>query len=356
MKIIEIDKYKSHFSVYIVNIARILCFSVLICCNSVSAHFDEAYSTRDNESIRYNDWQKSLADDLSIESISIPGTHNSGSLYGGDIIKTQSKSIDSQLQSGIRFLDIRLRHIDNVIVIHHDFVYQHLGFGDVLSQIEKFLVENPSEFVLVRVKEDYDPTNNNRTFEDTFHEYMESYSKIIYKPSSEYLFPKIKDVRGRIVFLDQLPRSWVYGAFGIKYPQMFNIQDEYSLKSNWDLYRKWERIKEYLEYAQKGETRIINYLSGSGGSFPYFIASGHSSPGMGDPRLLTGATTPGWWYLYPEFPRVSCFIGICSIAFEGTNIMTRNWIQTNKPKYVGIVVGDFMGPSLIKEIIDTNFR
>lgn len=100
----------------------------------------------------------------------------------------------------------------------------------------------------------------------------------------------------------------------------------------------------------------INYLSGSGGSFPYFVASGHSSSGMGAPRLLTGATTPGWWYLYPEFPRVNCFIGICSIAFEGTNIMTRNWIQSNKPKYVEIVVGDFMGSSLIKEIINSNFR
>lgn len=53
---------------------------------------------------------------------------------------------------------------------------------------------------------------------------------------------------------------------------------------------------------------------------------------------------------------MSYFIVICTIAFKGTNIMTRNWIQENKPKYVGIVVGDFMWPSLIKEIIDANFR
>ncbi|EJV3518209.1 phosphatidylinositol-specific phospholipase C [Escherichia coli] len=356
MKIIDIDKCKPHLGIYVMSLVKTLSFSILICCNSVSAHFDEAYSTRSDESISYNNWQKKLENERGIESISIPGTHDSGSLYGGDIVRTQSKSIDSQLQSGIRFLDIRLRHIDNVMAIHHDFVYQHLGFGDVLSQLEKFLAENPSEFVLMRVKEDYDPANNSRTFEDTFYEYMVSYSKIIYKPSNEYFFPKVKDVRGKVIFLDQLPRTWKYGTFGIKYPQMFNIQDDYSLSSNWDLYKKWESIKKYLEYAKGGKTGIINYLSGSGGSFPYFVASGHSSPDMGAPRLLTGATTPGWWYLYPEFPRVSCFIGICSIAFEGSNVMTRNWIQKNKPKYVGIVVGDFMGPSLIKEIIDTNFR
>lgn len=76
------------------------------------------------------------------------------------------------------------------MAVHHDFVYQHLGFGDVLSQLEKFLAENPSEFVLMREKEDYTLANNNRTFEDTFHECMEAYSKIIYKPSREYFFQK----------------------------------------------------------------------------------------------------------------------------------------------------------------------
>ncbi|EHN6654296.1 phosphatidylinositol-specific phospholipase C domain-containing protein, partial [Escherichia coli] len=154
----------------LLNIAKTLCLATLLISKLAEAHFDEAYSTRKNESIQYNDWQKGLSDNLTLDKLSIPGTHDSGSLYGGDMVRTQSKSIYSQLQSGIRFLDIRLRHIDNVMAIHHSFVYQHLGFGDVLDQIEKFLTANPSEFVLVRVKEDYDPANNSRTFEDTFYE------------------------------------------------------------------------------------------------------------------------------------------------------------------------------------------
>ncbi|EIY5938914.1 phosphatidylinositol-specific phospholipase C [Escherichia coli] len=340
----------------LLNIAKTLCLATLLISKLAEAHFDEAYSTRKNESIQYNDWQKGLSDNLTLDKLSIPGTHDSGSLYGGDMVRTQSKSIYSQLQSGIRFLDIRLRHIDNVMAIHHSFVYQHLGFGDVLDQIEKFLTANPSEFVLVRVKEDYDPANNSRTFEDTFYEYITSYSKKIYIPPSQDVFPKVKELRGKIIFLDQIPRTGKNGVFGIKYPQMFTIQDDYQLRSNWDLYRKWENIKKFLNDAKDGKTGIINYLSGSTGSFPYFVASGHSSPGMNAPRLLTGATTPGWWYLYPDFPRVSCFVGICSIAFEGTNILTRNWIQHHQPKYVGIIVGDFMGSSLIKEIIISNFR
>lgn len=89
MNIIEINKCKSHLNIYVVHIMKTF-FSILICCNPVSAHFDEAYSTRGNESVSYNDWQKYLADDLGIDSISIPGTHDSGSLYGGDIVRTQS--------------------------------------------------------------------------------------------------------------------------------------------------------------------------------------------------------------------------------------------------------------------------
>ncbi|CAD5782507.1 phosphatidylinositol-specific phospholipase C [Escherichia coli O120:H1] len=354
--LLNINKYCFHLRENIVSVVKTLCLSTLLISKLTSAHFDEAYSTRVDEPVKYNVWQAKLPDNLGLEKVSIPGTHDSGSLYGGDMVRTQSKSIYSQLQSGIRFLDIRLRHIDNVMAIHHSFVYQHMGFGDVLNQLEKFLNENPSEFVLVRVKEDYDPANNSRSFEDTFYEYIKSYSGKIYLPQNEYAFPKIGDVRGKIIFLDQLPRTGKYGAFGIKYPQMFNIQDEYALGSNWDLYKKWENIKLYLNDAKNGKTGIINYLSGSTGSFPYFVASGHSSPGMDAPRLLTGATTPGWWYLYPDFPRESCLGALCSIAFEGTNTLTRDWIKYNQPEYVGIVVGDFMGPSLINEIIMSNFN
>ena len=91
-------------------------------------------------------------------------------------------------------------------------------------------------------------------------------------------------------------------------------------------------------------------------SFPYFVASGQSSPGTNDPRLLTGRTTPGWKDSWPDFPRVGCFIGICSIAFEGTNILSADRIGKGKEfdKYVGMVISDFPGKDLINAIISLN--
>lgn len=57
----------------------------------------------------------------------------------------------------------------------------------------------------------------------------------------------------------------------------------------------------------------ISFWTGSVGSFPYFVASGKSSPNGN--RLATGLTTPGFSNRYTDFPRVACFIGICTIAF-----------------------------------------
>lgn len=152
--------------------------------------------------------------------------------------------------------------------------------------------------------------------------------------------------------------------------------------TNWDLHWKWMTVKEHLDKAINGysDTFYINHLSASGGSFPYFVASGRISAGTSSSRLATGLTTPGWKNTYPYFPRVNFFIGICTIAFEGTNILARNEtrkinaiiklsniinsvpvnISVNKKEtvkiMVGIIMADFPGESLIQEIIKNNVK
>lgn len=53
-------------------------------------------------------WMKSLHDTLPVCKVSIPGTHDSGTVKGGPMLKTQSTNIPAQLQQGIRAFDIRL--------------------------------------------------------------------------------------------------------------------------------------------------------------------------------------------------------------------------------------------------------
>lgn len=51
---------------------------------------------------------------------------------------------------------------------------------------------------------------------------------------------------------------------------------------------------------------------------------------------------------------MDCFIGICTIAFEGTNILTTNYLENNNLNYTGIIVADFPGQGLIKNVIQAN--
>jgi 1-phosphatidylinositol phosphodiesterase len=100
----------------------------------------------------------------------------------------------------------------------------------------------------------------------------------------------------------------------------------------------------------------VNFLNGEGHALPYFVASGKSSPGTNDPLLATGATQTGSFNRdkWPDFPRVSCFLGTCTIAFLGTNQLTVNWLNSHPTARTGIVYADFPGPDLINKVIQTN--
>ena len=92
------------------------------------------------------------------------------------------------------------------------------------------------------------------------------------------------------------------------------------------------------------------FWTGHGGVYPYFVASGKSSPN-GTARLSTNLTTPGFASSYPDFPRMACFIGICTIMFEGMNILGSNFTLTNNYTYTGILYVDFYGDDLARMII-----
>jgi 1-phosphatidylinositol phosphodiesterase len=327
---------------------------LLLSLSEVShAHNTRGYS-HDGEAKTSNPgWMTSLKDDVRLSELSIPGTHDSmARLNGGDIAKTQSMPLPNQLESGVRVLDIRCRNIKDVFAIHHGSVFQGTYFGDVLATVVNFLKDHPGETVLMRVKEEYEAANNTKSFAEVFRErYWEPNETYMWQGTSSN--PTLGDLRGKIVILQNFSASQTYG---IPYDS-FSIQDDYKLNSNWDLYDKWTKVKKQLAAANSGDssTKYMNYLSGAQGGFPYFVASGHSNPSTGAPRLATGKTSPGWkgWR---DFPRVNCALGICTIAFEGTNVLTYERLGDDYKNRVGIIMADFPGPGLIDRIIKLNNR
>lgn len=76
-------------------------------------------------------------------------------IYSGALAECQSWRLASQLQAGVRFLDVRVHHLRGNLTIHHGVSYLWAHFSDVLEGVADFLSEYTSEMVLVRLKEEF---------------------------------------------------------------------------------------------------------------------------------------------------------------------------------------------------------
>lgn len=240
------------------------------CADAHAADLSEYYSTSSAPQSWANSnaaWMKDIADDRHLSELSIPGTHDSASLYGGDLVETQSWSLREQLDAGVRFLDIRCRHIEDVFTIHHGRVYQNINFGDVIQTVREFLDAHPTETVVMRVKAEYDPENNTRSFASTYLDrYVDPDPHLWYRESS---IPTLGAVRRKIVLLTEEA-----GIDGIGWGTL-DMQDDYSVPTTFDIPAKWSAVKAQLDDARAGnlDTWYVNFSSGAGGgAYPYTIA------------------------------------------------------------------------------------
>jgi len=133
------------------------------------------YCSQDRPNKFNPNWMKDLPNELLLSQITLPGTHDTCCRNTWEFAETQTWTLEDQLSAGIRFLDIRCRHINNVFAIHHDLIFCGIFFGEVLEIIKKFFLNNQSETVLMRIKEEYTPENNTRSFSDTFANYLTAY-------------------------------------------------------------------------------------------------------------------------------------------------------------------------------------
>ena len=112
----------------------------------------------------YN-WMQDIEDNRLVCKMSIPGTHDTGAYTGNAWVKTQDKNIEQQLNSGIRFFDIRLVHDNGILKLCHASVIFHDRnlVDNVLKTTVEFLKEHPSETVIMTIKRDHDLDNDGAT-------------------------------------------------------------------------------------------------------------------------------------------------------------------------------------------------
>ncbi|MVT43897.1 phosphatidylinositol-specific phospholipase C domain-containing protein [Chitinophaga oryziterrae] len=219
-----------------------------------------------------NNWMTSLPDNSSLAALSIPGTHDSGARFEpvSGTAKCQNLTIAEQLEAGIRFLDIRCRHIGDAFAIHHGSIYQNQNFNDVMLTCTAFLNNHPGECIVMCVKEEYDATNNTRTFEQTFDAYVQTYSSYW---SLGATIPSLGQVRGKIVLLRRFgaaatPKgidatAWADNTtFTISNSNAsLRVQDQYVVPDNT---AKWNNISALLNEAKTLNPAVlyVNFTSG----------------------------------------------------------------------------------------------
>ena len=115
--------------------------------------------------IQYNpDWMSKVSNDTRLIDMSIPGTHDSCALYGTLFGRTQAWPIYTQLFAGIRYLDVRLRQYYDELQSYHGPMYQLQDFNTVFNSITKFLVEYPTETVILQLQDEWNAKNATGTF------------------------------------------------------------------------------------------------------------------------------------------------------------------------------------------------
>ncbi len=240
-------------------IINIFCL-VLICAVAILAVLPLQRAAKDNSR-----WMKELEDERMINSLYIPGTHDSGATHSiADLSgKCQSLPISEQLRLGVRFFDIRLQLKDNRLVVVHSFVDQNTDFDDVLRCMADFLKENPSEFLIVSFKEDNDPNNSNVDFTQTLEGMLRGESVV----SQETSMPKtVGEARGRLHVVSRYYGSTMgYPAYegwqdstSFALGDMY-VQDKYQVDTHEE---KITEIESAVNIAAEGEhALVLNFTS-----------------------------------------------------------------------------------------------
>lgn len=266
-------------------------------------------------------WMKDVNDSKIINEMSIPGTHDSGALHSiFDVAgKCQDIDINTQLNIGVRFFDLRLQLVENDFKIVHSFVNQNLSFSSVMDDISSFIRKYDSEFILISLKKEASDVNSSKEFKDALLEKLKNYEDVL---SYDKVLPNtIKEARGKIYIIDRYDLSIGINAYsGWLDSETFTInnlyvQDNYCIN---DINVKKEDILSTIKYSNENNDKLVlNFTS---------------------------------CYLDYGFPP----------TYAGTSALIINpWLKTqiqNTNDRLGIIVADFIDKELAESIYMRNMQ
>ncbi|KAI4874485.1 hypothetical protein NFI96_003371 [Prochilodus magdalenae] len=265
--------------------------------------------------VNYNiDWMKDLPDNKLLSDITMPGTHDTVALHGGQAAECQSWALEDQLTAGIRYLDLRILAFGNNLNLMHGIIYQKMTFKDALGIIRKFLSSNPSETVLIRIKPEL---FNKGKVQEKVVNVIENSVKVWEKiPDTPIVWlkstmPRLGEVRGKVVFVQKNKFK-----LGITLTQT-NTAGDYKVT---DIEKKKNVTNTNLDKAIGkcgGSSAILTYSSGTG--------FGTLKGALITPKKVAEELNPWLYnYLQDHFNRKPrpCF-GVIAMDFPGIDLIQK---------------------------------
>lgn len=266
-------------------------------------------------------------------SLSIPGTHDSLTAnITYPVYQTQNNNLRQQLHSGIRYFDVRARVVNNTLQIYHEDTPTGYSYTDVLLDLFTFLENNPGEAILMRLKEESASINSTIDFVTAFNNYR--LNDTITSPGCEKHFwipstpgptsvPTLGELRSKILILQNFGSD--PAEYGIKWESpLLSIEDLYEIPDLAALDEKFEAIQEGIQAAGNGTEHedgilYLSHLSASVGVLPIEAAAG----------TMNGSVV-------------------------GMNDRTGEWLKSTYEGTTGVVMIDFPGKGLVREILSRN--
>ncbi|MBN4083221.1 hypothetical protein JXZ92_00090 [Mycoplasma sp. CSL10137] len=335
-------KKKLFFWSFISILTLPIVLSSSISVNNKTTYLKKSLSHIDGPEINVSDylatdWMKDIPDNRSLFSLSIPGTHDStmyngwGFLWsiGGRLLaKTQYFNFEDQLKLGVRAFDLRMQNDGRLV---HGSIPSDQFIDKAFQEYVKFLNEHPSEFIIVRIKDENFNVNNEKYAKEANQIYQKTifrdYYDYIYNQSGENVDTLSKEkgfnigqYRGKIIVLNHLHHKInrdTVGGFHFR-----AITDNYVVQDKYDgINSSEEKVKHITDHFQRTNNK-----------------------GYRDNRLYVNFTS----YASGRQPNTSS---------NEVNQKVADYINNhNELSTLGVVFSDFPGPSLIQSIYRTNFN
>ena len=231
-------------------------------------------------------WMSKIADNVRVERMSIPGSHDSATGCGttcDSLAQTQELDIASQFDAGIRAFDFRPSADGDTLRIYHGMFATGATFEEALDTLVAKLEKDPEEFaiIIMRHEDTHESATEKAAWAPMMNRLLNNYSHcerlIQFRPGLT-----AGDMRGKILILSRdkygdVPvggyiRDWSHEAdFASQDAAVIygdgeaplHVQDFYDTYEALDV--KIASIKEVIDYCQSSPSAgkwVINHASG----------------------------------------------------------------------------------------------